>query len=168
MKAATFYNKLNSVDRCGGLACTLALLPLLLWPGLVRGECCCSASADQSPVSPTNLAMPAANLTHGTQPQTPEPVPQASANCPHCITNLSQPAALTSHCDCATHQLASFISSRADSSSTYFRAVSFPRAFTAVPSAFDRSAPSMASGLSVRLLAPTANQRRAFLCCWLN
>lgn len=180
MSAATFYTKLNSSNRFGRLACGLALLPMLLWPSLARAECCCPALVAQSQVKLAQAELANIALSEsvegyaggGTQPLERKSI----ACCPQCITspqttiNNSPPglASLTAHCDCQTHLLASFISPRAEISSTDYRTISFPSGITAISAVIDRALLAMSGKIPVRLSAPTANQRRAILCCWLN
>lgn len=186
MSAAISSTKLNSGHRFGRLACALALLPMLLWPSLARAECCCPVLVSQSQVKLTQtelvsntLSAPGKSVASvGRRPLEQE----TNASCPHCSANpkptiadsLPDLASLSSHCDCQTRLLASFISPRAEISSTDPRTISFPRTVgfpngsTASSAEVDRPLLAMSGNIPVRLVAPTANQRRAFLCCWLN
>ncbi len=166
------YSRLNSGHRFGGWACALALLPMLLWPSLARSACCCADLAGQAKQANSSLTDSVASSTGGAQPLQLA----ASDSCPRCITS-SQPvsangspelATLASHCECQSHLLANFVSPRADSATTDYRTVSFPIVSTAISTAVDNPALALSSDVPVRLLSPTAHQRRALLCCWLN
>lgn len=176
MSAAIIYNKLNLSNRFGNLACALALLPMLLWPSLSRGECCCADLAGQIQAAPSDTMLPelVGSSTSGVQPQTLKL--EVSARCPHCTISSQADVAdyfpvsatLKPLCDCQAHLLASFISSRAESSTTDLRTVAVDGLFTAISTASDKPTPAMGNDAQVHLLSPTGNQRRALLCCWLN
>lgn len=186
MSAAISFTKLNSGHRFGRLACALALLPMLLWPCLVGAECCCPALVSQSQVKLTQTELVSITQSDsgksvagaGTRPLQQE----TNVSCPHCSTSpkpaiadrLPDLASLASHCDCQVRLLASFISPRGEISSTdprtisFNRTIGFPGGSTASSAVVDPPWLAMSGNIPVRLVAPTASQLRAMLCCWLN
>ena len=180
MSVAKLFIELNSSSRFGELACALALLPILLWPGLARGHCCCTGLGDHSLVELASAEVENSKLSEavvssasgGSLP----PQLKVNSNCPHCITKprptiANRPAELAilaSQCDCQNHLLASFLSPRVDSSPTAPRTVNALNMVTAIFPVLEWPLPVLGGDGSVRLLSPSALQRRALLCCWLN
>lgn len=156
--------------------CAVALLPMLLWPSLAASDCCCTDLLAPGQVVPEHSLQPQAAACSPDSPQPLAGTLETSGGCPKCVTSprfeadscQTSAATWNFHCACQAHLLANYISLRAETAAAEVRPILVSSFFPTQSPAIDVSAAlGVCSYVPVRLLSPTATERRAILCCWL-